>query len=88
MLNHGVLVVLLRVSLVFAVVVLTVPDRVLTETCAVVVVCLPPPRPGAVGIAKLMSTRNVMPFARLLLLLASQPWLCPKVLILICYVRT
>lgn len=78
-LNPGVLVVLLPVSLVFEEVVLIAQVRLLTETCAVAEGCLHQPRPGAGGTARSMSTKNDMLCAQLLLHQASHLWLCPKV---------
>ena len=77
--NHGVLDVPWLVFLVFVVVVLTVPARVLTETCVVVDVCSPPLRSGAVGIARSMWTRNATLYAQRSQHPEFRHWLCPKV---------
>ena len=79
LLSHGVLVV---PWLGFHVLVEVVPTglaKLLLETCAEVVVCLPQPRPGEDGIATLTSIRDVTPFALPLLLLESPHWSCLKV---------
>ena len=39
----------------------TGPARVPLETCAAEAACLPPPRPGGAGTARLMSTRRGAP---------------------------
>lgn len=47
--------------------------------CVVVVACLPPQRPGAVGTAESTLTRSVMPSALPWLPLLCLPWSWPKV---------
>ena len=79
MLNRGVLVVLLLVSLVSEVVVLTDLVRVLMVTCVVEDACLPRPRLGAVGTARLTLIKSGMLFARPSLLRAFLRLLCRKV---------
>ena len=79
MLNHGVLVALLRVSPASAEVVLTAPVRPLTVTCVAVEGCLLPPKSGAVGTARSTSTRNATPCAPPWPLPESLHWSCPKV---------
>ena len=74
LLNLGVLAELLHVSLVFAEVVPTDLARVPLATCAVEVVCLPQPRPGAGGTGESISTRGATPSAQPLLPLLFQPW--------------
>ena len=72
MLNLGVLAELLLVFLVSVEVVLIVPVRVLSATCAVEVTCLLQPRFTAVGIVGSMLPKNVTPWCPPLLLLESQ----------------
>lgn len=80
-LSRGVLVAPSPVFLVFVVVVLIDRVRVPMVTCVAEVACSHRPRSGAVGIGRSTLTRNAMLCARLLPLLASLRWLCPKVII-------
>jgi len=83
--SRGVLVAPSPVFLVFVVVALIDQVRVPMVTCVAEGACSPRPRSGAVGIGRSTLTRNAMLCVRLLPLLASLPWLCPKVIIFQCY---
>merc|ERR1719242_358164 len=80
--NPGVPVVLLHVFPVFVEVVLTVPARVLSATCAAVDTCSPPPRLTDAGIVRSTWPKNATPLLPLSPLLASLLLSWPKVIVL------